>query len=78
MMTCQMRQNCRPEVTSAMQTYIDPHPHAAVRTALTGQPGITLRLMVAHAIAGSPLWSVKSEPQRAGNEWEKVAPLFAP
>lgn len=58
----------RPELTSAMQTYIDLHRHAAVRSALTGHMGVALRLMVAHAIAGSPLWSVKPEPQRAGSE----------
>ncbi len=55
----------RPEVTSTMQTYIDLHRHAAVRAALTGHPKVALRLMVAHAITGSPLWSVKPEPQTA-------------
>ncbi|WP_246252186.1 ParB/RepB/Spo0J family partition protein [Allomesorhizobium camelthorni] len=58
----------RPEVTSAMQTYIDLHRHAAVRSVLADHLGVALRLMVAHAIAGSPLWSVKPEPQRAGSE----------
>jgi ParB family chromosome partitioning protein len=58
----------RPEVTSAMQTYIDLHRHAAVRAALTDHPGVALRLMVAHAIAGSPLWSVKPEPQTARSD----------
>src|SRR3546814_2120526 len=42
----------RPEVTGTMQTYIDLHRHAAVRTALTCHPKVALRLMVAHAIAG--------------------------
>ncbi|PTD16816.1 ParB/RepB/Spo0J family partition protein [Sphingomonas fennica] len=55
----------RPEVTSTMQTYIDLHRHAAVRAALTGHPKVALRLMVAHAIVGSHLWSVKPEPQTA-------------
>ena len=58
----------RPEVTATMQGYIDLHRHAAVRAALTGHPGMALRLMVAHAIAGSPWWSVRVEPQRSGNE----------
>lgn len=58
----------RPEVTSTMQTYIDLHRHAAVRAALTGHPGIALRLMVAHAIVGSHLWSVKPEPQSTRND----------
>lgn len=58
----------RPEVTSTMQTYIDLHRHAAVRAALTGHPGVALRLMVAHVIAGSPLWGVRIEDQATRNE----------
>ncbi|MGV7120431.1 ParB/RepB/Spo0J family partition protein [Sphingopyxis sp. 550A] len=58
----------RPEVTGTMQTYLDLHRHAAVRAALTGKPGIALRLMVAHAIAGSHLWTVKPEPQTTRND----------
>ncbi|MEV5023069.1 ParB/RepB/Spo0J family partition protein [Sphingobium sp. LMA1-1-1.1] len=58
----------RPEVTSTMQTYIDLHRHAAVRTALTGHPAIALRLMVAHAMGGSHLWRVTPEPQSTRNE----------
>lgn len=57
----------RPEVTSTMQSYIDLHRHAAVRAALVKHPKVALRLMVAHAIAGSHLWSVKPEPQTARN-----------
>jgi ParB family chromosome partitioning protein len=60
--------SARPEVTSTCQTYIDLHRHAAVRAALCRHPGVALRLMVAHAIVGSPLWSVKVEPQTARNE----------
>src|SRR3546814_8855287 len=48
----------RPELTARMQTYIDLHRHAAVRAELTGHPAVALRLMVAPAIAGSPLWIV--------------------
>jgi len=58
----------RPEVTSTMQTYIDLHRHAAVRAALTCHPKVALRLMVAHAITGSHLWSVKPEPQTARSD----------
>lgn len=58
----------RPEVTATMQTYIDLHRHAAVRAALTGHPAVALRLMVAHAIAGSHLWNVKAEPQATRND----------
>ncbi|MCC6914291.1 MAG: ParB/RepB/Spo0J family partition protein, partial [Rhodospirillaceae bacterium] len=57
-----------PEVTGAMQTYIDLHRHAAVRAKLADDTGVALRLMVALAIGGSRLWSVKPEPQRSGRE----------
>lgn len=55
----------RPEVTSTLQTYIDLHRHAAVRATLVDHPPIALRLLIAHAIAGSALWHVRPEPQRA-------------
>ncbi len=58
----------RPEVTSTLQTYIDLHRHAAVRTALLDHPGVALRLMVAHAIAGSGLWQVEPERWEAKGE----------
>lgn len=58
----------RPEVTSAMQTYIDLHRHAAVRAALLRHPKVALRLMVAHAVVGSPLWTVKIETQYARSD----------
>lgn len=58
----------RPELTARMQTYIDLHRHAAVRAELTGHPAVALRLMVAHAIAGSPLWNLRVEPQSAKDD----------
>ena len=58
----------RLELTSRMQTYVDLHRHAAVRAELTGHPAVALRLMVAHAIAGSPLWNVRVEPQSAKDD----------
>jgi ParB family chromosome partitioning protein len=58
----------RPEVTSTMQTYVDLHRHAAVRAAMTGHPQVALRLMVAHAIAGSHLFRVTPEPQTARSD----------
>ena len=58
----------RPEVTGTMQNYIDLHRHAAVRAALTGHPKVALRLMVAHAIVGSPLWTVRVEGQAARSD----------
>jgi ParB family chromosome partitioning protein len=57
----------RAEVTSGQQDYIDLHRHAAVRARMVGQPGLCLRVAVAHMIAGSPLWSVRMEPQRAAD-----------
>lgn len=58
----------RPEINATMQTYLDLHRHAAVRAALLGRPALALRLMVAHAIGGSPLWRVSPEPQTTGND----------
>lgn len=58
----------RPEVSNALGNYIDLHCHAAVRTSLLSEPGIALRMMVAHAIVGSPLWWVDVEKQRAAGE----------
>ncbi|BBE33049.1 ParB/RepB/Spo0J family partition protein [Sphingosinicella microcystinivorans] len=58
----------RPELTARTQTYVDLHRHAAVRAALTGHPAVALRLMVAHAVAGSPLWHVRVEPQSAKDD----------
>jgi ParB family chromosome partitioning protein len=58
----------RSETTSSLQTYIDLHRHAAARAVLADHPGVALRLMVAHAIAGSPLWNVKIENRHCRNE----------
>src|SRR3546814_7926860 len=58
----------RPEVSAALGNYIDLHRHAAVRASLLSEPGVALRLMVAHAIVGSPLWRVDIERQRAASD----------
>jgi ParB family chromosome partitioning protein len=58
----------RPEITAAMTDYIDLHRHAAVRSALAVNTGAALRVMVAHAICGSPLWGVRVQNQRSRNE----------
>lgn len=55
----------RPEITKAMQTYLELHRHALVRGELLKHPAIALRLSVAHMIAGSGLWLIRPEPQRA-------------
>nr|WP_047166080.1 ParB N-terminal domain-containing protein [Sphingomonas sp. Y57] len=58
----------RPELTSALATYVDLHRHAAVRAALCAEPGIALRLVAAHMIEGSTLWQVRPEPQATRND----------
>jgi len=58
----------RPEISGPMQTYVDLHRHSAVRSALAADPASAFRLMVAHAIVGSPLWNVRVEPQTARSE----------
>lgn len=58
----------RPEMSAPLQNYVDLHRHAAVRADLIGQPSVALRLMVAHAIVGSPLWDVRVEAQRASSD----------
>lgn len=58
----------RPEVSAPLQNYLDLHRHAAVRARVARQPGIALRLMVAHAIVGSSLFRVSVEPQRTHSD----------
>ena len=58
----------RPEITKAMQNYLELHRHAAVRLALLSHSDIARRLMVAHAVAGSALWIVTAEPQKPASE----------
>jgi ParB family chromosome partitioning protein len=58
----------RPELSAPLQNYIDLHRHAAVRASLLSQPEMALRLMLAHAIVGSPLWRVDVERQRANSD----------
>lgn len=55
----------KPEITKAMQTYLELHRHALVRAELLNHPAVALRLTVAHMIAGSMLWNVQPEPQKA-------------
>ncbi|MGB3469279.1 MAG: ParB/RepB/Spo0J family partition protein [Erythrobacter sp.] len=58
----------RPELTSTLASYIDLHRHAAVSARLAAEPSVALRVMVAHAIAGSPLWSVRAADLSSRNE----------
>ena len=58
----------RAEVTLAQQTYIDLHRRAAVRAVLTDYPAVALRLLVAHALAGSRYWRVETDPLGGGSQ----------
>ena len=58
----------RPEITAPMQNYIDLHRHAVVRARLASKPMLALRVLLAHAIVGSNLLTVRVEPQRAMND----------
>ncbi|WP_282060597.1 hypothetical protein [Roseobacter litoralis] len=58
----------QPELSKPLRNYVDLHRHAAVRADLLQNPDIALRLMLAHVIAGSSLWSVEPEQQRASKE----------
>ena len=60
--------NDRPEITQPMQNYLALHRHSAVRTQLLNHQGIALRLAVAQVIAGSSLWDINADPQRANTE----------
>jgi ParB family chromosome partitioning protein len=55
----------KPELTKPMQNYFGLHRHAVVRLELLNHPHVALRLAVAHMIAGSRLWQVRPDPQRA-------------
>ena len=58
----------RPELTKVMQNYLGLHRHSAVRTELLNHGGIALRLALAQMIAGSDLWTVQADPQKANTE----------
>ena len=58
----------RPEITSGIGDYVDLHRHAAVRAKLAEAPSVALRVAVAHMIVGSPLWTVRVEPQATPND----------
>jgi len=58
-------QSAKPQMTQAMENYLELHRHSIVRLALLRDPACALRLMLAHALAPTGNWSVKSDPQRA-------------
>jgi len=58
----------RPELTKAMQNYLDLHRHSAVRLELLNHGDIALRLAVAQMIAGSDLWTIRADAQKANTD----------
>lgn len=54
----------RPEMSGPMADYIALHRHSAARAELAAKPGVALRLLIAHAIAGSALWQVRAHEAR--------------
>ncbi|MFN3226824.1 MAG: ParB/RepB/Spo0J family partition protein [Hyphomicrobiales bacterium] len=58
----------KPELTKALQTYLDLHRHAVVRHKLLAHPQTALRIGLAQMIAGSSLWDVRPDKQKAGRE----------
>ena len=58
----------RPELSAPLASYVDLHRHSAVRAKVASAPAIALRLMVAHAIAGSSLWRVDVASQRGATD----------
>jgi len=55
----------KPQMTQAMENYVELHRHGVVRLALLRDPNLALRLMVAHALAPTGNWSVSPDPLRA-------------
>ncbi len=58
----------RPEVTSAMNEYIDLHRHAAVRAELAKHGGVALRALAAHVIASADHFNVDMQSYRCGKD----------
>jgi len=50
----------KPEMSGPLAEYILLHRHGAAQASLAGQPAIALRLMVAHAMTGSALWTIRA------------------
>ncbi len=61
-------QPSKPEITKPMQNYLGLHRHASVRSDVLGNSTIALRLITAHMLAGSDLWTVRAEPQRTDKD----------
>lgn len=58
----------RGELSRALENYVGLHRHAMVRAELIGRCDIALRLIVAHILTGTTLWTVSADPVRAQSE----------
>lgn len=58
----------RPEVTGALNTYIDLHRHAAVRAELAKHGGVALRALAAHVIVSADHFRVEVQSQVCAKE----------
>jgi ParB family chromosome partitioning protein len=58
----------KPEMSGPVAEYIAGHRHAATRASLLGSSGIALRLMIAHMLVGSNLWTVHRHMSLAKKE----------
>ena len=58
-------QETHPQMTQAMENYLELHRHAVVRLALLRDPAAAFRLMVAHTLAPTGNWKVDPDAQRA-------------
>jgi ParB family transcriptional regulator, chromosome partitioning protein len=65
--------NIRPEMSGPMADYIGLHRHAAAQASLIRNPAIALRLMAAHTLCGSALWSVRPHNPGATKETTLVS-----
>jgi ParB family chromosome partitioning protein len=57
--------SAKPQMTQAMENYLELHRHAVVRLALLRDPATAFRLMVAHALLPTGNWKVEADKQRA-------------
>ncbi len=54
----------KPELSGPAQNYVELHRLAAIRLELLNHPQMALRLVLAHMIVGSNLWTIKLEPMK--------------
>lgn len=68
----------KSEMSGPMATYTSRHRHLAAQAELINAPAIALRLMVAHALTGSGLWSVRAHPSTVSKETTAASLNAAP